>query len=229
MLKGHIFNLQTFTSEAFALFIDKFLNGRNGVARGCALSNTQTSVTIGDGYFVVKGRFLQIISGVTLTDITNNGFYSLICEIDLSLTNTVNELNQAQIKAIYETNNYPTLSQQDITSEGKKYQYEFARFKVENGSITGFTDRRTFIDFQSVYDQIEHEAQLVLADIQNALDNVIDGSLFVKKSDLPTEFDNRLQYYVPKTDVGTISKKNYSVGTGAPSGGSDGDIYDQYF
>lgn len=25
MLKGHTFNLQTFTSEAFALFIDKFL------------------------------------------------------------------------------------------------------------------------------------------------------------------------------------------------------------
>jgi len=26
MLKGHVFNMQTFTSEAFALFIDKFLN-----------------------------------------------------------------------------------------------------------------------------------------------------------------------------------------------------------
>ena len=32
MLKGHVFNMQTFTSEAFALFIDKFLYGKSGVA-----------------------------------------------------------------------------------------------------------------------------------------------------------------------------------------------------
>ena len=57
MLKGHVFNLQTFTSEAFALFIDKFLNGRCGVAKGCTMSNTNNSVTIADGFFVVRGRF----------------------------------------------------------------------------------------------------------------------------------------------------------------------------
>ena len=31
------------------------------------------------------------------------------------------------------------------------------------------------------------------------------------------------------TDLGTISSHNYSRGTAAPSGGSDGDVYDQYF
>ena len=86
MLKGHTFNLQTFTSEAFALFIDKFLNERCGVAKGCDLSNTSNSVTIGEGYFVIRGRFLQIISNNTISDISTNGFYSLICEIDLSKT-----------------------------------------------------------------------------------------------------------------------------------------------
>jgi len=54
MLKGLVFNLQTFTSEAFALFIDKFLNGKSGVARGCELSNTNNSITVGEGYFVVR-------------------------------------------------------------------------------------------------------------------------------------------------------------------------------
>ena len=29
--------------------------------------------------------------------------------------------------------------------------------------------------------------------------------------------------------LGGLSKRNYSVGTAAPSGGSNGDIYDQYF
>lgn len=155
MLKGHTFNLQTFTSEAFALFIDKFLNGRCGVAKGCALSNTNNSVTIGDGYFVVRGRMLQIIDSVTVSSITTNGYYSLVCEIDLSKTNTAEQLNQATIKTIYGASNYPTLTQQDITGTGTIYQYEFARFRVESGNITNFTDRRTYLDFETLYDYIE--------------------------------------------------------------------------
>lgn len=212
MLKGHTFNLQTFTSEAFALFIDKFLNGRCGVAKGCALSNTSNSATIGEGYFVIRGRMLQIISNVTVSDITNNGFYSLVCEIDLSQTNTEDTLNQASIKTVYGASNYPTLTQQDITGTGTIYQYEFARFRVEAGQITNFTDRRTFVDFQSVYDAIEAEAQIVLDDIQQALDDIVDRSAFVLKN-----------------EVGTIITKNYSRGTATPTGGTDGDIYDQYF
>ena len=182
MLKGHVFNLQTFTSEAFALFIDKFLNGRCGVAKGCELSNTANSVTIADGFFVIRGRFLEVISGVTVSDITNNGFYSLVCEIDLSKTNTVDELNQAEIKTIYGSSDYPTLTQQDITANGTIYQYEFARFKVESGSITNFVDRRTYVDFTSVYDQIEAESQTVLNEIQQALADVLDGSAYLLKS-----------------------------------------------
>lgn len=182
MLKGHVFNLQTFTSEAFALFIDKFLNGRCGVAKGCTLSNTNNSVTIADGFFVVRGRFLEVISGVTISNITNNGYYSLICEIDLSKTNTAEQLNQATIKTISNTSNYPTLTQQDITETGTIYQYEFARFKVENGSITSFTDKRTFVDFTSIYTLIQNEAQSVLDDIEEALQNVLDGSAYLLKT-----------------------------------------------
>ncbi len=182
MLKGHVFNLQTFTSEAFALFIDKFLNGRCGVAKGCTLSNTNNSVTIADGYFVIRGRFLEVISGVTVSDITSNGFYSLICEIDLSKTNTADQLNQAIIKVISSASNFPALTQQDITGTGTLYQYEFARFKVENGSITNFTDKRTFVDFTSIYTLIQNEAQSVLDDIEEALQNVLDGSAYLLKT-----------------------------------------------
>lgn len=212
MLKGHTFNLQTFTSEAFALFIDKFLNGRCGIAKGCELSNTNSSVTIGEGYFVVRGRFLQIISGETVSNIVANGFYSLVCEIDLTKTNTTDQLNQAEIKVINASNNYPTLQQTDITDKGTIYQYEFARFKVEAGNITNFTDRREYVDFQSVFNQIEIESQAVLNEINNALNQVLDGSL-----------------YVLKTEIGNIASRNYSRGTSTPSGGQDGDIYDQYF
>ena len=181
MLKGHVFNLQTFTSEAFALFIDKFLNGRSGVAKGCALSNTANSATIGEGYFVVRGRFLQIISGETISNITANGYYSLVCEIDLSKTNTADALNQAAIKAISSTSSYPILTQQDITGTGTVYQYEFARFRVENGSITNFVDRRTYLDFEILYDLVESELRK-LEEQSNVLmktGGTIDGDLEV--------------------------------------------------
>lgn len=212
MLKGHIFNLQTFTSEAFALFIDKFLNGRSGVTKGCELSNTTNTATIGDGYFVVRGRLLQVISNVTVSDIKDNGFYSLVCEIDLSKVNTADQLNQAEIKVVSDSNTYPTLIQQDITGDGTVYQYEFARFKVDSGSITDFIDKRTFVDFTTIYEVIQKESQAVLNDIEKALEDVLDGSI-----------------YVLKENTGTIISRNYSRGTSAPTGGVDGDIYDQYF
>lgn len=143
MLKGHTFNLQTFTSEAWAVFCNNFLNDSSGILKGCELSNTNNSVTIAEGYFVIKGRLLQIISSETISNISNNdGYYSLVCEIDLSKINTTSELNQAVIKTLYNASAYPTLTQQDITGSGTVYQYEFARFKVESGTITNFTDRR---------------------------------------------------------------------------------------
>ena len=142
MLKGHTFNLQTFTSEAWAVFCNNFLNDSSGILKGCELSNTNNSVTIAEGYFVIKGRLLQIISSETISNISNNGYYSLVCEIDLSKTNTTSVLNQAEIKNLYNASAYPTLTQQDITGSGTVYQYEFARFKVESGTITNFTDRR---------------------------------------------------------------------------------------
>lgn len=182
MLKGHVFNLQTFTSEAFALFIDKFLNGRSGIAKGCELSKTNSSVTIGEGYFVIKGRLLQIISNETISNIITNGYYSLICEIDLSQTNTSDQLNQAKIKTIYDANSYPALQQQDITDKGTIYQYEFARFRVDGSTIYDFTDKRTFVDIQSIYDVIEADSNALISEIESALADVLDGSSYLLKT-----------------------------------------------
>lgn len=183
MLKGLVFSLQTFTNESFALFIDKFLHGRSGVAKGCELSKTNTSVTISEGYFVIRGRFLQII-GTETRNITTDGFYNLICEIDLSKTNTKTNFLQGEIKLLQNNSSYTELIQQDITNNGNKYQYEFARFKVSGGNITDFEDKRTFIDFDTIYDYIEGEADEVIQQIRQALQNVLNGSAFCLKSNM---------------------------------------------
>ena len=224
MLRGHVFKSQTFANEAFGLFIDTFLQGNMGVVKGCELSNTNNSVTIGEGYFDVKGRFLQILGNETVT-VTENGYYSLVCEIDLSQENTDVDFNQGSIKAIKGVSSYPTLTQQDINNGGTMYQYEFARFRKTDNGIIDFTDRRTFLNIASIYSQINSDATAVLEQIEAALDSVLDESIYVLK----TELEEDLEDYQLKSELGTIATKNYSRGTSAPSGGSDGDIYDQYF
>lgn len=221
MLVGHVFKSQTFKNEAFGLFIDTFLQGNMGVVKGCELSNTNTSVTVGEGYFCIKGRFLQILGDET-KEVSSNGYYSLICEIDLSKENTKEEFNQGSIKVVSGTSTYPTLTQQDINNAGTMYQYEFARFRVTDTGITDFTDRRTFLNLESIYSKINSNATAILNQIQEALDSVLDESIYLLK----TEAEGK---YVQKTETGTIISRNYSTGTDAPSGGEDGDLYDQYF
>lgn len=182
MLKGHVFNLQTFTSECFALFIDTFLNKNNGIVKGCTLSNTTNSVTILAGYFVVEGRFLQIIDNETINNITNDGYYSLICEIDLEQTNTTTKLNQANIKIITNASDYPVVIQENLNDNGSIYQYEFARFRVVSGTISYFTDKRTFVDIQSVFDLIQDETGELITQIQSNLNDVLDESLYLLKT-----------------------------------------------
>ena len=44
-----------------------------------------------------------------------------------------------------------------------------------------------------------------------------------------TEVDTAIDNSIASLNLGTISTHNYSRGTAAPTGGKDGDIYDQYF
>ena len=187
MLRGHVFKFQTFANEVFAHFINTFLQSNMGITKGCALSNTNTSVSIGAGYFCIYGRFLEIIGNETITDITNTGYYRLICEIDLSKVNTTTVLNQAEIKVIRGTSDYPTLTKENLDSGGNIYQYEFARFKVTESGITEFTDARTYLNFESIYDQIttnfqtlfntkSDDADNLLQEIQDELDSIVDRS-----------------------------------------------------
>lgn len=193
MLRGHIFKFQTFSNDVFAHFINTFLRGNMGVTKGCELNKTTNSVTIGAGYFCVCGRFLEIIGSETIEDITNTGYYSLVCEIDLSKTNTKSELNQATIKVIRNTSGYGILTKEDLFEGGNIYQYEFARFKVTEAGMVDFEDRRTFLNLESLYslinntfnelfEQKNQEAENLLEEIRQELSSIVDGSAYLLKS-----------------------------------------------
>lgn len=165
MIRGHVFAYQTFSNEAFALFMDFLLAHKSGVIKGCAVSNTSSSVSLGSGYLWIKGRPIQIVGTETI-DVANDSMYNIFClVVDLSRTNTTESFTQAYTTIVKSASDYPTLTQQDLTDGGTVYQFPLAKFKTTNGVISDFVNMVERIDYNSIY-------QL----IQDTLNGIIDGS-----------------------------------------------------
>lgn len=166
MLKGDVFEYQEFENQIFALFIDLFMNKANGVARtyknGMNLSYSGHTVTIDSGACLVQGRFLEEDSSTTIDAGIETSFCKLVVEIDLDKTNTIETFNQGAYKIVKDNSAYPSLTQQDtVGTNTGKYQYELARFKISDGVVTEFSDRRTFIEDELQYGAIDALIQIV--------------------------------------------------------------------
>ena len=184
MLKGHVFNQQLFGNEMFALFMNTFLGGHNGILQGykngMSLSYNNFNVTIASGAVCVQGRFLEEDSTTTVIATNTTGYARLVLEIDLDRINTELEFNQGTFKIITDTSGYPALTQTDIVNNNSGvYQYSLARFKTSTAGITDFVDERTFLDFDSIYDEIE-----------TIIQNIESGSIYALKEDVEEEFEN---------------------------------------
>ena len=176
MLKGHVFAKQLFGNPIFALFINTFLNGKNGVSKdyknGMAVTYSGNTVTVDSGAICIQGRFLEEDTSTTISAGTDTAFCKLVIEIDLDKQNTETDFLQGTYKIVKSASAYPTLTQTDIVKNNAGvYQYEIARFKTSASGITEFSDKRTFLDFNSIYDEIEQH----IKDIDN-------GSLYLEKA-----------------------------------------------
>lgn len=176
MLKGHVFAKQLFGNPIFALFINTFLNGNNGISNnyknGMAVTYSGNTVTVDSGAVCIQGRFLEEDTSTTLSTGTDTAYCKLVIEIDLDKQNTETDFLQGVYKIVKSASGYPTLTQTNIVKNNSGiYQYELARFKTSTSGISEFSDRRTFLDFDSIYTEIEKHIE----DIDN-------GSLHVKKS-----------------------------------------------
>ena len=230
MLKGHVFSKQLFGHPIFALFMNTFLNGKNGVSNnyknGMAVSCSGSNITVQSGVVCIQGRFLEEDTYTTITTDTDSAYCKLVIEIDLDKENTKSEFVQGAYKIVKGSGSYPALTQTDIVKNNSGiYQYELARFKTSTAGITDFQDMRTYLDFDSIYKEIQEEYRVVLEQLKQELADVEDGSAYVLKEELKRDLNN----YQLKSELGTIVSRNYSIGTANPSGGSNGDIYDQYF
>lgn len=207
MLKGHTFAEQVFGNQIFALFIDTFTGGRCGVSNKyknkMAVTYSGSTLTIQSGAACIRGRFIEEDTSSTISAGTTNSFCKLVIEVNLDKVNTSENFLQAEYKVIKNSNNYPELTQNDIVKNvSGVYQYELARFKTNTNGITEFQDMRTFLDFETLFDEIETQGQSIIDRLEEELENVEDGSYYQKK---------------------------ITSGTNAPTGGNEGDIYIQYF
>lgn len=187
MLKGHVFQGQVFGNQIFALFINTFLNGTNGVSKNykdnMAVTYLGNNVHISSGAACVQGRFVEEDSGTDITVSGANLYCSLVIEIDLNEVNTEQNFLQASYKIITNTSNYPTLTKNDIVKNNSGiYQFEIARFQTDTNGITNFQDKRTFLDIQSIYDIIEAKIESMTKEFDEKLNNVEDGSAYFLNS-----------------------------------------------
>lgn len=187
MLKGHVFSKQIFGNPIFALFINTFLNGRDGVSNnyknGMQVTYSGSNVTVASGAVCIQGRFLEEDTSKDISAGTDSSYCKLVIEIDLDKQNTESQLNQASYKIVKSTSGYPNLTQNDIVKNNAGiYQYELARFQTSSNGITNFQDMRTFLDFDSIYEQIQTQFQSVLNELEEELANVEDGSAYLLKT-----------------------------------------------
>lgn len=187
MLKGHVFSKQLFGNPIFALFINTFLNGVNGVSNnyknGMAVTYSGSTVTVDSGAVCIQGRFLEEDTYTTLSAGTNTAYCKLVIEIDLDKENTESEFTQASYKIVTSTSGYPNLTRSNIVKNvAGIYQYELARFRTSSSGITEFQDMRTFLDFTSIYEQITQEYQNVLEQLEEELEGVEDQSNVLLKT-----------------------------------------------
>ena len=181
MLKGHVFSKQLFGNPIFALFINTFLNGVNGVSNnfknGMTVTYSGSVLTVDSGAVCVQGRFLEEDSSTQVAAGTDTAYCKLVIEIDLDKQNTESTFAQGAYKVVKSNSGYPNLTQTNIVKNVSGiYQYELARFRTTTSGIVDFQDMRTFLDFQSIYNKITQEYQAVLSQLQEALENLEDQS-----------------------------------------------------
>lgn len=191
MLKGHVFSKQLFENPIFALFINTFLNGQNGVSdnykNGMAVTYNGSTITIDSGAVCIQGRLLEEDTSTQVAAGSDTAYCKLVIEIDLDKQNTESDFQQASYKIVKSASGYPNLTQTNIVKNvAGIYQYELARFKTNINGISDFQDMRTFLNFDSIYNAIETEYRSVLTDLQQELASVEDGSAYILRGNFAT-------------------------------------------
>ena len=142
-MNGIFFDLQTVRARDLGAAFGGILS--DGKLSGCALSYSGVNLTIARGYYIAKGRMIEIDSAETLQTTTTaaNGYGRLRLVIDLSIAASESSFTQGKFEWDYAaTNSFPALTQNDINDgTNTAYQVEICRVSFANSQITGIVSQ----------------------------------------------------------------------------------------
>ena len=142
-MNGIFFDLQTVRARDLGAAFGGILS--DGKLSGCALSYSGVNLTIARGYYIAKGRLIEIDSAETLQTATTaaNGYGRLRLVIDLSIAASESSFTQGKFVWDYATtNSFPALTQNDINDGANTaYQVEICRVSFANSQITGIVSQ----------------------------------------------------------------------------------------
>lgn len=162
MIRGITFSEQAFYSADFAHYQNFFMAGKNGITKGCSITNDGAQITIGTGYFLVQGRMMNAETETVVTSSSGfkDGYNRLVYTIDLSRTNTVSEFNQGYLEVLHDE----TLVQEDLEAGGLKYQYPLCNFQWNGSAISSFNIEAASISIENVFAAIEANFEVTKAE-----------------------------------------------------------------
>lgn len=178
MIRGITFSEQIFRSEDFAHYMNFFLNNCSGITKGCEITNDGTNVTIGKGYFFVKGRFMNVEDAEVIDSSQfASGYNRIVYEIDLSKENTTSEFLQGYVKVL----TTEELTQEDLDDGGKVYQFPFCNFQWSGTEISDFMVDAPTMVLDNIMADIATNYASVYAQMENAVKE-LEGEGFGKKA-----------------------------------------------
>lgn len=141
-INGLTFDERNNTAKNIGTLYSRLLT--NGKIEGCGLTFTNNGITIGAGYFIAKGRFVQIPTAetISLQNMISSGFVRVRFRIDLVSTPSESTFTQGEFLYDYAgTDSFAALEQEDINGTGNIYEVDFARGTITGGNVTGVTDK----------------------------------------------------------------------------------------
>lgn len=151
---GITFDKQILTSRQHAHFQKLFLNGIDGITKGCEVSQSSGNVYVQKGFLVISGRFVEVtgVETIQTPTVTSGTLYcKTIYEIDLSKVNTESNFTQGYFKTLTSASGYPSLIQEDLDNDGTIYQMPFCQYTKTTEAIGSFLDIRPIFNLESVW------------------------------------------------------------------------------
>lgn len=137
-LNGLIFNRRNNTAQNWRTILQN-LYAPDGILRGCEITHTSNSITVGAGLIVLGGGVIENNGAdtISVTPTMTDGYVRLKCRIDLS--KEASETGPGQVEWTTEfstTTIFPALTREDINGTGTIYECEIAVLQIVGGNIT---------------------------------------------------------------------------------------------